>query len=356
MKKFFDIEKWLKSLSLDLGIDLGTANSMVFVRGHGIVLQEPSVVAISDVTKDVLAIGSEAKLMVGRTPGDIRAIRPLRSGVVSDFEITEQMLRYFISKAVKGYARFQTFVRPRVVIGIPSGVTEVERRAVQDAALNAGAKKVFLIEEPMAAAIGARLPVNCPEGSMIIDIGGGTAEIAVISLGGVVTSRSIRVAGDKFDDDIILYARNVLNLVIGERMAEQVKINIGSAYPMKKELEMVIKGRDVLTGLPRTEKVNSGQIREAISEAVHVIVEATKDTIEQTPPELVADILEQGIMLAGGGAQIKGIDTLLSHECKMPVNVAEDSMTCVARGTGAVLDDIDLLQRVSIKSKYDKLP
>ncbi|OIP95605.1 rod shape-determining protein [Candidatus Wirthbacteria bacterium CG2_30_54_11] len=345
-----------KQFSIDLGIDLGTANSMVYVRGHGIVIQEPSVVAISQKTKDILAIGEEAKKMVGRTPFDIHAIRPLRSGVVSDFEVTEQMLRYFIHKAVQNYARVRLFPNPRVIIGIPSGVTEVERRAVHDAALNAGARKVFLIEEPMAAAIGARLPVHDAGGCMIIDVGGGTAEIAVISLGGVVSSQSIRIAGDKLDEDIILYVRNVLNLVIGERMAEGVKISIGSAWPLKKELEAVIKGRDVLTGLPRAETISSVQVREAMTESLGIIVEAAKSTIEQTPPELVADILDRGIVLAGGGAQIRGLDTLLSQECKMPVTVAEDPMTCVVRGTGVLLDDIELLQRVSVTSKYEKVP
>ncbi len=348
--------KWLDNFFKQFSVDLGTANTMVYVRNQGIMIQEPSVVAISDRTKDVLAIGEEAKKMVGRTPMDIRAVRPLRNGVVSDFEVTEQMLRYFIQKAIQKYAKFKAFARPQVVIGIPSGVTEVERRAVEEAAMNAGARKVFLIEEPMAAAIGARLPVGDAGGCMIIDIGGGTAEIAVISLGGVVASRSIRAAGDRFDEDIILYARNVMNLVIGERMAEQVKIAIGSAYPMKKELETTIKGRDVLSGLPRTEIIHSGQVRDALKESIGIIVDAVKSTVEQTPPELVADIMDRGIYVAGGGAQIRGLDTLLAQECRMPVIIADDPMTCVARGTGSLLDDIELLKRVSVVSKYDSLP
>jgi rod shape-determining protein MreB len=266
------------------------------------------------------------------------------------------MLQYFIQKSIDRYAKLKFAARPRVVIGIPSGVTEVERRAVNDAALNAGARKVYLIEEPMAASIGARLAVGEAGGSMIIDIGGGTAEIAVISLGGVVSSKSIRVAGDRLDEDIILYARNVLNMVIGERMAEEIKLTVGSAYPLKKELEMTIKGRDVLTGLPRIEKISSIQAREAMAESVSIIVEAAKTTIEQTPPELVSDILEQGIALAGGGAMIRGLDTLLAQECMMPVYVADDPLTCVVRGTGMLLDDIELLRRVSVISKYDKIP
>jgi len=349
-------ENLFKQYTLDMGIDLGTANTMVYVRGHGVVMEEPSVVAISDRTKDILAIGAEAKKMVGRTPMDIRAIRPLRSGVVSDYEVTEKMLQYFIQKAIERFARIKFFAHPRVVIGIPSGVTEVERRAVHDAALSAGASQVFLIEEPMAAAIGCQMPVNDAGGCMIIDIGGGTAEIAVISLGGVVSSQSIRAAGDRLDADITLYCRNVLNMVIGERMAEEVKIAIGSAWPLKKELETTIKGRDVLSGLPRIEKINSVQIREAMSESVGVIVEAAKSTLEHTPPELVSDILDRGIVLAGGGAMIRGLDARLNSECMMPVYVAEDSLTCVVRGTGALLEDIDLLKRVSVVSKYDRVP
>jgi rod shape-determining protein MreB and related proteins len=349
------IENFLQRFSFDLGIDLGTANSMVYVKGKGIVMSEPSVVAISDKTGDVLAIGEEAKQMVGRTPGDIRAIRPLRDGVVSDFEVTEQMLRYFIQKAIARYAPMKSFVRPKVVVGIPSGVTEVERRAVEEAALGAGVKKIFLIEEPMAAAIGAGLPVGASEGSMVIDIGGGTSEIAVISLGGIVSSRSLRVAGDRLDEDIIVYTRNQLNLVIGERMAESIKIAIGSAFPGKKEFEFEMKGRDVLTGLPRIDRITSSQVREAISESLSLIVDGVKETIELTPPELVADILDRGIVLAGGGAMLAGLDVLISHESNMPVQIAEEPLTCVTMGAGKLLDDIKLLERVSLVSKYDRI-
>jgi rod shape-determining protein MreB len=350
------LDYFFKSFQLDIGIDLGTANTVVFVKDKGIVINEPSVVAISQKTKDILAIGAEAKKMVGRTPLDIKAIRPLREGVVSDFEVTEQMLKYFIQKAVQKFSRFPLFARPRVIIGIPSGVTEVERRAVQDAAVNAGAHQAFLIEEPMAAAIGAHLPVSDAGGSMVIDMGGGTSEIAIISLGGVVASRSMRIGGDKLDEDITLYARNVLNLVIGERMAEMAKIAIGSAFPLDKPLETSIKGRDVLTGLPRTERVTDSQLREAMSASVGMIVEAAKNTIEETPPELVADILDRGITLAGGTAQLRGIAALMAKECKMPVTVAEDPITCVVRGTGMLLENIDLLKRVAVTSKYEKVP
>ncbi|PIZ98544.1 MAG: rod shape-determining protein, partial [Candidatus Komeilibacteria bacterium CG_4_10_14_0_2_um_filter_37_10] len=286
--------------SHDIGIDLGTANTLVYVRGKGIVINEPSVVALNIKNKQILAIGEEAKKMVGRTPVNIVASRPLVDGVVSDFEITEQMLKYFVDKVHK--ESFTLFPRPRVVIGIPSGVTEVEKRAVEDAAVNAGARQAFLIEEPMAAAIGARLPVQEASGSMIVDIGGGTTEVAVISLGGIVASRSLRIAGDEMNDDIIQFARDEFNLLLGERTAEEIKISIGTAYPSDEKLEATMRGRDLVTGLPKAIMINSDNVRQAISKSVTAIVDAVKMTVEETPPELVADIMDQGIILAGGGA------------------------------------------------------
>lgn len=342
-------DRLLSRFSQDIGIDLGTANTLVYVRGRGIIINEPSVVAINTNTNQVLAIGDEAKKMVGRTPASIVATRPLVDGVISDFEITEQMLRYFIDKVHT--QKWNLLARPRVVVGIPSGVTEVERRAVEDAATNAGARQTFLIEEPMAAAIGSRLPIQDPAGSMIVDIGGGTTEVAVISLGGIVASKSIRIAGDELSEDIIKFARDEFNLSIGERTAETIKIKIGSAYPLEGSKTAPMRGRDLVTGLPKEIAVSSEQIRKALSRSVREIIDAVKLTIEETPPELVADILERGIVLAGGGALLKGLDMLLHQQTKMPVHIADDPLTAVARGTGLVLEDIDSLKDILVPSQ-----
>ncbi len=331
---------WLLGLfSLDIGIDLGTANTLVNVRGKGIVINEPSWVAIEKRSKRPLAIGGEAKEMVGRTPANVVAIRPLRDGVISEFDITEAMLEYFIGKAHE-----QSIVpvpRPRVVVGIPTGATEVEKRAVYDAAMAAGARETFLIEEPTAAALGANLPIGEVHGTMVIDIGGGTTEMAVFAMGGIVVSRSLRVAGDEMDQDIINYIRTKYNLLIGERMAERVKINLGSAYPLKEEKTMTIRGRNLVSGLPEAIEISSVEIREALADSVKVIVDTLKNAIDEVPPELVSDLMEVGICLAGGGSQLQGLAERLSNEIKMRVWVAEDPMTCVARGAGRILDDLD---------------
>jgi rod shape-determining protein MreB len=348
------INRILGAFSHDIGIDLGTANTLVYVRGQGIVINEPSVVAVNIKTNQVLAIGDEAKKMVGKTPASIVATRPLVDGVVSDFEVTEQMLKYFIDKVHK--ERFSLFPRPRVVIGIPSGVTEVEKRAVEDAATNAGARQTLLIEEPMAAAIGSRLPIHDAAGSMIVDIGGGTTEVAIISLGGIVAARSLRIAGDELSEDIVQYARDEFNLAIGDRTAENIKIKIGSAYPVGENKQVPMRGRDLVTGLPKEVMVSSEQIRSALARSVREIIEAIKITIEETPPELVADIMDRGIILAGGGALLKGFDILLHRETKMPVHVAEDPLTSVARGTGLVLEDLDTLQDILVPTQYGKIP
>ena len=350
---FNPISAFLGLFSHDIGIDLGTANTLVLVRGKGIVINEPSVVAVNKKTKRVLAIGSEAKRMVGRTPANIVAVRPLKDGVISDFDVTEQMLKYFIGKV---HQQLGLIPRPRVVVGIPSGVTEVEKMAVHDAARNAGAREAHLIEEPMAAAIGAGLPVTDATGSMIVDIGGGTTEVAVISLGGIVVSRSIRIAGDEMDQEIVLYARQKHNLLIGERMAEEVKIAAGSAYPLVEEKMVTLRGRDLVTGLPKSIEVSSVEIREAISGSVAQIVEAVRTTIEETPPELVSDLMAQGIALAGGGALLAGLDERLSHETKMRVYRADDPLTCVVRGTGEVLEEIEILQKVEVPVQYARPP
>ena len=333
----------------EIGIDLGTANTLVYMRGKGIIIREPSVVAVDTRTDRAKYVGQEAKDVIGRTPGSIIAVRPLKDGVIADFEITTTMLQEFIRKALKG----AMFAKAHVIICIPSGVTAVERRAVKEAAENAGAKKVNIIEEPMAAAIGAGLPVSEPQGSMIVDIGGGTSEVAVISLGGIVTSRSVRVAGDAFDAAIINYIKKKYNLLIGERTAENVKIAIGSAFPMEQETEMEIKGRNLLNGLPENIIVTSAEIREALAEPLSNVIEAIKVTLEKTPPELAADIIDQGIMLAGGGALIRGLDKLINKETGMPVYVAETPLDCVADGTGKVLEDIERLREVlNDDSKY----
>ena len=348
------LNRFLGTFSQDMGIDLGTANTLVYVSHKGIVMNEPSVVAINKKTNQVLAIGNEARKMVGRTPSHIVAIRPLVDGVVSDFEVTEQMLRYFIEKVHQ--ETFTLIPRPRVVIGIPSGVTEVEKRAVVDASTNAGARQAFLIEEPMAAAIGARLPVQEASGSMIVDIGGGTTEVAVISLGGIVISKSLRIAGDELNTNIIDYAREEFNLLLGERTAEDVKIAIGSAYPLPKPLVTSVRGRDLITGLPKEIQVNDEQIREALARSVQTIVNNVKAAVEETPPEIVADIMKRGIVLAGGGALLRGLDQLLHEQTQMPITIAEDPLTAVARGTGMVLEDLDNLKDVLVSAQFEKSP
>lgn len=341
---FNPLNALLGLFSLDIGIDLGTANTLVSVRGKGIIINEPSWVAIEKKSKKVLAIGSEAKEMVGRTPANIVAIRPLRDGVISDFDITEKMLRYFITKVHDQV--ILPVPRPRVVVGIPNGCTEVEKRAVYDATISAGARMAYLIEEPMAAALGVGLPITEAMGSMIVDIGGGTTEVAVFALGGIVISRSIRVAGDEMDEDIMQYARQKYNILIGERMAERAKIEIGSAYPLPEEKTMTLRGRNLITGLPQAIEVSSVEIREAISGSLNVIVDTVKSALDETPPELVADLMEQGIALAGGVAQLRGIAERLTEETKMNVYVAESPMTCVARGAGLVLEDLDSLSKI----------
>lgn len=346
---FSPLNALLGLFSRDMGIDLGTATILVLVRGQGIVIQEPSVVAIEKKTKKVLAIGAEAKEMIGRTPASIVAIRPLRDGVISDFDVTEQMLHYFINKAHE-HTRMP-LPRPRVVVGIPSGVTEVEKRAVHDAARSAGAREAYLIEEPMAAAIGAGLPIAESVGSMIVDVGGGTTEVAVISLGGIVASRSIRIAGDEMDEEIIQYARQKYNLLIGERMAERVKISIGSACPLPEEQTMTIYGRNLITGLPQAIEVSSVEIREALTSSINTIIATVKETIDETPPELVADLIERGIAMAGGAAQLQGLAERLTQETKMRVYVADDPVTCVVRGAGAVLEHLDALHKVLVSSQ-----
>ncbi|MDR7486204.1 MAG: rod shape-determining protein [Armatimonadota bacterium] len=334
-------------LSRDMGVDLGTANTLVYMRRHGIVLREPSVVAKRLDDGQVMAVGEEAKRMIGRTPGSIVATRPLRDGVIADFDTTAAMLTYFIRRAANG----RMWIRPRVVVGIPSGCTEVEKRAVIDATLQAGARDAYLIEEPMAAAIGAGLPVSEPIGSMVVDIGGGTTEVAVIALGGIVASRSIRVAGDELDEAIIQYARRAYNLLIGERSAEEIKIAIGSAFPGREESAVDVRGRDLVSGLPRTVRMTSAEIREAMAEPIQAIVEAVKQTLERTPPELAADIVDRGIILVGGGALLRGMDRLLAEETGMPVSLTDDPLAAVVMGTGRVLEELESLKKVLVGSK-----
>ena len=331
------IKRLFGRFSQDMGIDLGTANTLVHVAGRGVVLREPSVVAIDRETNSVRAVGDEAKMMVGRTPGHIVAIRPLKDGVIADFEITQRMLQHFIHRVHRG----RKFAFPRVMVGIPSGITEVEKRAVIEAAISAGAREARTIEEPMAAAIGAGLPVCEPTGSMMVDIGGGTTEVAVISLGGIVTSKSLRIAGDEIDEAIIAYVRRSFNMLIGERTAEYLKVEIGSAYALAEEISSEIKGRDLVSGLPRSIRINSGDLRDAIREPVLEIVETVKTTLEQAPPELSADVMERGIVLAGGGALLRGLDQLIAHETGIPVHIAEDPLSCVALGTGETVESWD---------------
>ena len=333
-------------LSSDIGIDLGTANTLVYVRDQGIVLREPSVVAVQAGTNKVLAVGNEAKRMLGRTPGNIVAIRPLKDGVIADFEITEAMLSHLISKAHGG----RRIVRPRVVIAVPSGITEVEKRAVKDSATHAGAKEVYLIEEPMAAAIGVGLPIQEAAGNMIIDIGGGTTEVALISLAGIVFSRSVRVAGDELDEAIVQYLKRNFNVAIGERTAEDIKIKLGSAIKLPKETSMEVKGRDLVAGLPKTITLTSQEVREALAEPLNSIVDAVRTTLERCPPELASDLVDRGMVLAGGGALLRGLDQLLREETNLPVHIADDPLSAVAEGTGRVLSEIEVLRSIAQNS------
>ena len=340
-------DRLLGLFSSDIGIDLGTANTLVYVKDRGIVIREPSVVAIQAGTNRVLAVGEEAKRMLGRTPGNIVAIRPLKAGVIADFEITEAMLRYFMRKVHNR----RMLIRPRVIVAVPSGITEVEKRAVKDSATHAGAREVYLIEEPMAAAIGVGLPVQEPAGNMIVDIGGGTTEVALISLAGIVLSRSVRVGGNEMDEAIVQYMKRVYNLMIGERTAEEIKIAIGSAYPQGEETSIEVKGRDLVAGLPKTLTVTSEEIRNALQEPITAIVEAVRMTLERCPPELCADLVDRGIVLAGGGALLRGIDKLIAEQTGLPVHVAEDPLSAVAEGTGVVLHELAFLRKVANTSR-----
>ena len=345
-------KKFYKLISNDIGIDLGTSNTLVYLKGHGIVINEPSVVAVNQKTNQILAVGAKAKEMLGRTPGHIKAIRPLVDGVISDFEVTEEMLSYLINKADKMSKKFG---RPRVLIGVPSGTTNVETRAVYDAARSAGAREVYLIEEPMAAAVGIRLPIKEPVGSMIIDIGGGTTDIAVISLGGIVKSKNLKIAGDRLNNDIITYMRDEFKILVGEGTAEAVKIAIGSVMPGV-YMETEVRGRDLLTGLPRQVVVTDSDVREAFSASIKEFVEGVKDVLETTPPEILSDIMHRGITLAGGGALLNGLDKLLQSILKIPVYVVDDPLSAVARGTGIVLDDIETYEEVLIGNQNELPP
>ena len=340
-------EKIYNYLSNDIGIDLGTANTLVYLRGHGIVVNEPSVVAVNQKTGQVVAVGAEAKNMLGRTPAHIVAIRPLVDGVISDFEITEEMISYLIKKA-ELYSK--KLIGPRVVVGVPSGITNVEIRAVRDATKNAGARDVYIVEEPMAGAIGIRLPIHEPIGSMIIDIGGGTSDIAIISLGGIVKSKNLRVAGDKLNNDIISYIRNEFKILIGEKTAEYIKINIGNVV-QNEPMETTVRGRDLITGLPREVIITDSDVREAMSSSIDVLIEKAKEILETTPPEILSDVMHRGIHLVGGGALIKGLDVLLSSSLKLPVYISEDPLTAIARGTGIILEDLDKYKEVLIQNE-----
>ncbi|MDE7315621.1 MAG: rod shape-determining protein [Mucispirillum sp.] len=331
--------------SSDLAVDLGTANTLIYVKGRGVVSSEPSVVAINSSTKEILAIGQEAKNMLGRTPANISAVRPMKDGVIADYDTTEKMIRYFILKVHNR----RSLVRPRMVICIPSGVTQVEKRAVKDSAIQAGAREVYLIEEPMAAAIGAGLPIQEPSGNMVVDIGGGTTEVAVISLSGIVYANSVRVGGDEMDDNIVNYIKRQYNLLIGTATAEDLKIKLGSAFPLENEIKTEIKGRDLVTGIPKTIEISDSEIREALKEAITKIVDAVRIALEQTPPELSADIVDRGIVLTGGGALLKNLDKRLSHETGLPIIVSDDPLKAVALGSGKVLDDLELLKKVAVE-------
>ncbi len=344
-------DKIFRLFSKDIGIDLGTANTLVYVHGVGVVINEPSVVAINQKTNQVVAVGNEARRMVGRTPAHIVAIRPLVEGVISDFEVTEEMMKYFIRKVHD--SRWSFLARPRVVVGIPSATTEVERRAVRDAAISAGAREVYLVEEPIAAAVGIQMPVQEPVGNMIVDIGGGTTDIAVISLGGIVASRNIKTAGDKLNQDIMLFARDEFKMLIGERTAEDIKIAIGSVWEGDEEMEVPMRGRDLITGLPREIIVSSADIREAMARSIKHIIGSIKATIEDTPPELVADIMHRGMVLVGGGALLRGLANILERETHMPVHISDDPLVAVVRGTGVILEDLDSLRNVLLEHEGD---
>ncbi len=331
--------------SSDLAVDLGTANTLIYVKGRGVVSSEPSVVAINSNTREILAIGQEAKNMLGRTPANISAVRPMKDGVIADYDTTEKMIRYFILKVHNR----KSLVRPRMVICIPSGVTQVEKRAVKDSAIQAGAREVYLIEEPMAAAIGAGLPIQEPSGNMVVDIGGGTTEVAVISLSGIVYANSVRVGGDEMDDNIVNYIKRQYNLLIGTATAEDLKIKLGSAFPLENEIKTEIKGRDLVTGIPKTIEISDSEIREALKESIGKIVDAVRIALEQTPPELSADIVDRGIVLTGGGALLKNLDKRLSHETGLPIIVSDDPLKAVALGSGKVLDDLELLKKVAVE-------
>lgn len=341
-------DKIFKLFSRDVGIDLGTANTLVYVRGRGIIINEPSIVAINKKTDRILSIGAEAKKMIGRTPGHIVAIRPLIEGVISDFEVTEQMLRYFFNKVHKDSYSF--LVRPRVVIGIPSGVTEVERRAVENAARNAGAREVYLVEEPMAAAIGSGLPISEAAGNMVIDIGGGTTDIAVISLGGIVASRNLRIAGDKMNEDIIQYARDKFQLLIGEKTAEEIKILIGSVSPLKEKIKTAVRGRDLISGLPKEIIISDEEVSEAIAPSINAIISEIRAVVEETPPELISDLMTRGIFLAGGGSLIRGLPEMIEEATAIPTRLAEDPLTAVVRGCGIILEDVESLKEILVSN------
>lgn len=347
------LKKLYRLFSNDIGIDLGTANTLVYLKGKGIVISEPSVVAVNKKTGTIVAIGAEAKQMLGRTPPHIKAVRPLVDGVVSDFEVTEEMLAYLINKAEKMSPKF---FRPRVVVGVPSGITSVEVRAVYDAAKNAGAREVYIVEEPTAAAVGIRLPIHDPVGSMIVDIGGGTTDIAVISLGGIVQSKNLIVAGDKLNSDIVSYFRNEFKLLIGEKTAENIKIAIGSALSGEESVEIEVRGRDLVTGLPRQVIVTDSDIREAIGNSIMTLVDGIREVLEATPPEILSDVMHRGIVLVGGGAIIKGLDKLIEKQIKMPVHIAEDPLTAVARGTGVILENLDKYKEILVDTQYELPP
>jgi len=350
--KFLNLDKWKRLFSHDVGIDLGTANTLVYMRGRGIVINEPSVVAVNQKTGQIVAIGTEAKAMLGRTPEHITAIKPLVDGVISDFETTEEMIAYLLGRATAGSNKI---LSPRVVVGVPSNITNVEIRAVRDATRNAGAGEVHIVEEPMAAAIGMRMPIHEPVGNMIIDIGGGTSDIAVISLGGVVRSKNLRIAGDKFNSDIVSYVRNQFKILIGDKTAEMVKTTIGSVLPTHAPLETPVKGRDLVTGLPKEVILTDTDIREALSQSVESLIEATREVLESTPPEILSDVMQRGLYLSGGGALIKGLAELIENEINIPVHVPADPLTAVARGTGIILEDIERFKDILVANE-DELP
>lgn len=352
LNKILDYKNWRKYFSHDVGIDLGTANTLVYMSGRGIVVNEPSVVAVNQKTGQVVAIGTDAKAMLGRTPTHINAIRPLVDGVISDFETTEEMISYLLGKATAGSSKM---LAPRVVVGVPSGITNVEIRAVRDATRNAGAGEVYIVEEPMAAAIGMRLPIHEPVGNMVIDIGGGTTDIAVISLGGVVRSKNVRIAGDKFNSDIIAYVRNQFKILIGDKTSEMIKVTIGSVLPTHAPLEISVKGRDLVTGLPKEVILTDTDIREALSQSVEALVESTREVLESTPPEILADVMHRGVYLAGGGALLKGLAELIESEINIPVHVTGDPLTAVARGTGIILEDLETYKDILVENE-DELP